>query len=635
MRIRRAVTGSAALLLGLVGTAAPAAAAEQALEPASAASVRAFLDERVPALLAEFDTPGAAVAVTSRDSTLYQRGYGLADVATGRPVTADGTSFATASVAKSFTATALLQLVDAGRVEVNADVNDYLPEGVTVPDTYAGRPVTLHHLLTHTAGFEEVVTGMAADVPEQLLPLREYVLRHQPQRVQSPGRFTAYSNYGMAMVGLVVEEVTGQEFGAYMAEHVFSPLGMHRTAFAHPADARERLDVPTSYLHGDAGSTPGTDLLLNGLPAGGAYTTVQDTARFVRALLRGGELDGTRVLSEAATAAMLRRQEGNDERLTGAGYGTWQRFLDPEVVGHDGDLPGAHTEYAVVPELGLGIYVAVNGDGRDARPVDDMRSALVTEFLQRFAGAHRPAAAIPVAGLRADPGAYAGTYVATRTSRNDPSALKIAFDQIRVRAAADGTLQTTSPILPEQTWAPLGDGLYQDQTGDRLAFVVEGGEVVGLAIDSDPTQAYERVPWYADPHGHLLVVAGALVVLATTLAWPVAALFRRQRGRSRPAPRAARLVAAGAALICLGFAALFAYAIVRDLLQGLLLTGSTLLQVPLGAAAPLTVAALAAAVVAWRKGWWGLLARAHYTAVALAAVTVVAVGLRYNLVWPL
>lgn len=631
MSIGRAVAGSVVLLLGLVGSAAPAVAAEPALEPATAESVRTFLDERVPALLAQFDVPGAAVAVTGRDAPLYQQGYGLADVASGRPVTSDGTSFATASVAKSFTAMALLQLVDAGRVDLHGDVNDHLPDSITVPDTHPGRPVTLHHLLTHTAGFEEAVAGMSADRPEQLLPLREYVRRHQPRRVEPPGRFTAYSNYGLAMAGLVVEEVSGQEFATYLSEHVFSPLGMDRTVLAHAVDARGRLDVPTSYLHDGVGSAPAPDLFLNGLPAGGAYATAQDMSRFVRALLRGGELDGRRVLSESGTAAMLHRQEGNDDRLTGAGYGTWQRNLDPAVFGHDGDLPGTHTEYAVVPELGLGIYVAANGDGREADPVHDMRSALVTEFLHRFTGAHRTAAALAVA----DPGDYAGTYITTRASRSDPSALKIAFDQVKVSAAADGTLQTTSPTLPNQTWTPLGNGLYQEPTGARLAFVDEGGALVGLAFDRDPRQAYARVHWYADPHVHLAVAAGALVVLATTLVWPLTALVRRLRGRSRTAPRAPRLVAAVAALLCWGFAAFFGYAIARDLLQGLLLAGSPLLQIPLGVAALFTVTAVGAAVAAWLKGWWGLLGRAHYTVVALAAVVVLAVGLRYNLVWPL
>jgi CubicO group peptidase (beta-lactamase class C family) len=631
MSVRRAVVGSALLVGLLVGTA-PAAAAEPATEPATAESVRAFLDERVPALLAEFDTPGAAVAVTDRDATLYQRGYGHADIASGRPVTADGTAFATASVAKSFTAMALMQLVDAGRVELHADVNDYLPDDVTVPDTYAGRPVTLHHLLTHTAGFEEAVVGMAVERPDQLLTLREYVRRHQPRRVEPPGRFTAYSNYGLAMVGLVVEEVSGQEFGAYLSEHVFAPLGMDRTVLGQAADARARLDVPTSYLHADAGCVPTTDLLLNGLPAGGAFTTVEDMARFVRVLLRGGELGGRRVLSDAGIAAMLQRHEGNDDRLAGAGYGTWQRALDPAVFGHDGDLPGTHTEYVVVPELGLGIYVATNGDGRDADPVHDMESALVAEFLERFAGVHREGTPVPVA----DPGDYAGTYLSTRASQSDLSALKTAFDQVKVQKAADGTLQTVSPVLPDQTWTPLGNGLYQEPNGDRLAFVVEDGQVVGLATDRDPTQAYERVPWYADPHVHLLVAAGALVVLATALVWPLTALVRRLRGRRRTAPPAARLVASVAALLCLGFAAFLAYAVGQiDFLQGLMLTGSPLLRAPLGVAALFTVAALAVTAVAWRKGWWGLLGRIHYTAVAAAAMVFVGAGVQYNLVWPL
>jgi hypothetical protein len=284
----------------------------------------------------------------------------------------------------------------------------------------------------------------------------------------------------------------------------------------------------------------------------------------------------------------------------------------------------------VVPGLGVGIYVAVNGDGRSDDPLRDLRRTLVTEFLQRFAGVQPAPIATPVVDFRD----YSGTYLTTRAAQSDASALKTAFDQLNVRKTADGTLHTTSPLLPEQVWTPLGEGLYQEPEGDRLAFVVEDGEVVGLATDGNPTQAYERVPWYSDPLVHLLVAAGALAVLATTLVWPLVALVRRLAGRPRPAPPAARLVAGAAALLCVGFAAFLLYALGRmELLEGLLFTGSPVLQVPLAVAGLLTVTVLPMAVVAWRQRWWGVLGRLHYCAVALAAVVVVAVGVRYNLVW--
>lgn len=600
-----------------------------------------FFDTRIPELLAEQRVPGAAVVVVAEGEELFAEGYGLADVRSEEPVVAERTAFPTASVAKSFVAAAVLQLVDAGEVDLDADVNTYLPADARIADTYPGQPVTLHHVLTHTAGFEEAVAGTTADSVEEVPTLTEEVGESQPDRVFPPGGLTAYSNFAFSVAALVVAEVSGQSFPEYTEEHVFAPLGMADTAFAQPDEAARRFDIPASHRLDSAGNSVPVRQEYGTLPAGGAYTTVTDMSRFMRALLAGGELDGQRVLSPESAAAMAARQHSNDPRTTAMGYGMFEsRAEDPRVVGHDGDRFGNHASYVLIPEHDAGLYVAQNGDGDSGEPFRFLRDAVVEEFLAEFLGIGLDAPAPQAADIPLD--GYAGTYVTTRISHSDPSRLmKAGFDQIRVRVEADGTLRATHPLItwiPER-WVPVEEGLFVSEDGtERLAFIKEDGQVVALTFGLNPTNGYERVAWYASPNLHTAVAGVALLVCASVLVWPVLALVRRLRSgggaeRERGLARGARSVAGAAGLLCLGFPVFLAAVFSDDaLLERLVFSGSPLFTAPMLAAAVLTVATLAGAVLAWRRGWWSVLGRSHFTAVAAALVVFLAVAHHYNLV---
>ncbi|WP_017595561.1 serine hydrolase domain-containing protein [Nocardiopsis potens] len=637
--IGRSASALGAVLV-LAAGAGPAAAEEDPGPPrVDEEGVRAFLDRRVPELLEEFDVPGAAVSVVAGGEQVFAQGYGVADLETGEPVVAEEAAFPTASVAKSFTALAVLRLAEEGRLDLHADVNGYLPEDLRIDDAYPGDPVTLHHLLTHTAGLEEAVVGTAvSDYAEESAAERLRTVP-KPDRVEPPGRFSAYSNYGYDLLGVVVEEAEGKPFADAARELVFEPLGMDRSAFTDGADAAERFPVPTLYRMTPDGNAPDRGPVLAAEPAGGAFAPVTDMSRFMLALLGGGELDGERVLPAGAVEAMLDRQAANEPRLTGSGYGTWERSAgSPRTVGHGGDLGGLHTEYALVPEEGVGVYVAVNGDGDGDDPINDMRALVVHDFLAEFTGAGTDRAdGTGAAG--ADPDRYTGTYVTTRTSRGDAASLKVALDQVSVVEDGGGALRTESPALPDRRWIPVEPGLYREDGGNggTLVFIEEDGAVAGLGFDENPTQAYRRVPWYGQPNLHLAAAGAALPVMASALVWPAAGAVRRLRGRRTAAPRGSRaaLLAAGlAAAACTGFTAFVGYLLVRiELLEALLFTGSPLLVLPLAAAVPLAAVAVAAAVPAWRRGWWSRLGRVHYSAVVLASAVFLSIAAFYGLVW--
>src|SRR5205809_7198952 len=187
------------------------------------ADFETFLDALIPSQLRNRNIAGAVVSVVKDGQALFQKGYGYADVEEKKPVLPDQTLFRPGSVSKLFTATAVMQLVEQGKVDLNRDVNDYLD--FAIPKTYP-EPVTLRRLLTHTAGFEETLKNLFVAHESDLKPLRTYLVNQMPQRIFRTGKVVSYSNYGFTVAGYIVEHVSGEKFERYIDNHILKPLRM-------------------------------------------------------------------------------------------------------------------------------------------------------------------------------------------------------------------------------------------------------------------------------------------------------------------------------------------------------------------------------------------------------------------------
>ncbi|MFI7443650.1 serine hydrolase domain-containing protein [Nonomuraea indica] len=635
---RRALAGLlAALALWPPASAASAAtvtptltATAPAPEPVTAEAAWAFLDEHVTAQLAELRIPGAAAAVVTDDGHVVARGYGVADVKSGRPVSAERTVFAPASVVKLVTATAVMQLVERGRIDLDADVNDYLTD-FKVADAYPGRPVTTAHLLTHTAGFAAGDYGTGAASPEQALPLGEYLAGHQPRRIRPPGTRAVYSNYGMGLAGHLVELRSGMPFHRYVAEHVFRPLGMSHSSVAQPEPRHIAAALaPGHRLAGDR-QVPVTGALYGHMPPHGAgfRSTATDMAAFMRAHLTGGGP----ILRPESVRLMQGRRFGNAEGTPGMGYGFQEYSRNGRrLVVHRGNIPGYFAILALVPDRGIGIYASYNGSG-----VGGPESVwkLVNAFADRFAPAAPPAAT--PSGPLPDPARYAGNYrPAQAADTDDLGRLAGLTGAVTVSAGGGGTLTTTGAVThgtPEtRHWTQVSPGLFQEKGGYRRLSFGEDGLLAG----ENPIGPLERLSWHQSPPVQLGLLGGALaVLLLSALGWPVASAVRRIRGRTVKAPRLAALPGWATAVLAVASAgtvvATFAD---QSNLTAFFLGGSPLLTavhtLPVLAAVT-TCATLAATALAWRRRWWSLAGRVHHTGVALAAVAYLAVAASYNL----
>lgn len=627
------------------------------------------LDALLERQLTEYDIPGASVVVVAGGREVLARGYGTADLADDTPVDPAETGFFMGSVGKVLTATAVLQQVEEGRIDLDEDVNTYLADsdaadGFAIEDGWDGRPVTVGQLLTHTAGFADAILGRGAARPEDAGELGESLADHQPERVRPPGEVAVYDNYALALAGRLVEIVSGQPFDAYVRDRVFEPLGMADSSLAQPAPGpiAERLAV--GYRPDGDGQTVVRGQYGAWSPSGaGAVATARDMGRLLLALLNGGAVAGVegvervgeveggdggadagRVLAADSVAAMTGRRFANDERLPGLGYVLEERPHGAHrTLVKDGDLPGFHTNLALLPDADVGVWVAYNGDGEDGRAwwagqeVED----LVAEHV--LGAPPGPEAVADDGERRADHGAESGFYRSARTSRADLTRAAALTTAIEVTVHDDGTLTTHGPAtrdpdVDEQRWVPVGDGVYQQEDGrETLAF--DDGR---LLLGAFPSAAWERLDWYESPVLHQVSLAVALaVLLLSVLYWTARAAlpswWRRDGGAGPPSARVALALGwltgglVSAAAVC--FALLVADG--NRMNEAILLDESALLHaVPplLTVAAVTTLGTVVCAALAWPARWWGPVARVHYGVVALASLGTLLVAGLYNLV---
>lgn len=642
MRKRAVALLAGAFLIG--GAALPAAADPPAADPTDPAAVQEFMDRVIPEQLERLRIPGAAVSVVAGGKQVFAGGYGMADLETQQPVVADSTTFPIDSVSKLFTGTAVMQLVERDELDLDRDVNDYLTS-FDLPDAFPGRPITLAHLLTHTAGFEELNVGSFDDSTQQL---GEYLAANQPALVRPPGLLPSYSNYGIALAGYLVELRSGTPFEEYVDQHILQPLGMADTTFEQSDSARAALTkVYRPDGDGNTAVEPSYDLMA---PAGSAVATVTDLSKFMLAHLQDGQLGGARILDEDTAVQMHSRQFGTDPRLPGMAYAFYESVLNgQQAIEHGGDGSGSHGALTLFPEQDVGLYVVVNGDG-----VDIGGSAGV-HLVQKLFAEHflpsKPTAQQPIAAGQA--GDLAGDYTYTRISRSDASRiLATAIVGVTVTANPDGSLTTagqvsSDPGLPSVLrWLPVGDRLYQVEGGNELlAFQVDDyGEVVSFAISSDATVAWERLSWWESPGVHLGLSIASLAVLLTAFGWPIAAAVRRVRRRpatDRPGGLAvvARPLAGATIGLIVAFLGVGAYLVVDlnryvDAVLGGTWVLTVLLTFPFVAAIG-TVGMVGSAALAWLGRWWTIGARLHYSAITIAAVAFLSVAWEYNfLAWP-
>jgi CubicO group peptidase (beta-lactamase class C family) len=325
----------------------------------------------VDAILNRWPAVGLAMGVIRNGRLESFHGQGLADIASSTPVTED-TVFRIASLTKTFTAIAVMQLWEQGLVDLDAPANDCLRAYKLVPAKAGFRPATPRHLLTHTAGIREVLhlpgllrmrdLGETVKLGRPVPPLSEYYrggLRYDAE----PGTRFMYTNHGFATLGQIVEDVSGMPLDRYFREHIFDPLGMANTDLVR--SERVTAHLATGYELRAHRAEPVTDYDLIPIGAGGIFSTPKDMARYLAALLGRGANEHGSVLKPATLATMFEAHYQPDPRLAGVGLAFFRADLGGHLaVEHDGILPGFDSQIFVAPDDGVGVMAFANGAKR-------------------------------------------------------------------------------------------------------------------------------------------------------------------------------------------------------------------------------------------------------------------------------
>ncbi len=584
----------------------------------TAENLAGVIDPLMTAWVDQHKGPGAVVVVVTRDATIFAKGYGLADIETKRPFTTDATLVRPGSISKLFTGIAVMQLVDAGKLDLDRDVNGYIDFAIPTPD--GGVPVTLRRLLTHRAGFEEHFKGLFSRDPP--VPLGKWLAVNLPHRLFPKGDVEAYSNYGLTLAGYIVERVSGEPFAAYIQRHILGPLGMSHSTFAQPLPAELAALMAKSYRRSDQPPIAPFETIL--APAGALSATADDMSRFLRALMNGGELDGVRILPKARLDEMMAPNSSSPAGYLGLVF-IGRKIAGRAAIWHNGETMAFFSDLEFFPADGIGIFVSRDGIGdvKTGREIPNIAPAVARRFLSEppdTAGA-RPAASPDEAGI-------AGIYHPSRRAESSFVRLRDLVSERVVRIDGDGNAR----LLPS-IW-PFGDGTLFRRIGrnlyagpERLAYVErESGSYVAT-----PAIQLQRLPLYLDARWILPALAASIVVmLLTVLGWPFAALWRRWHKKrfseSRAEVRlyrAARLFLLLDIIVILAIITLFALALADlTILNEALDFKLIALYIAAWIGVLGAIAVVWASVRFWRNGVGSRWSRIHHTLLAVSSVMI-------------
>jgi CubicO group peptidase (beta-lactamase class C family) len=650
--IKKSLAKSVMIMLALtllLSAAAPAMAQEYKVMPGgnvptassqapgltNPAELESFMDKFFASAMEEHHIAGAAVSVVKDGKLFFTKGYGYADLEKGILVDPEQTIFRIGSTGKVFTWTAVMQLAEQGKLDLDADINTYLD--FRIPDTYP-EPVTLKQLMTHTSGFEDRWFGSAVSDANDLMPPGEWLVSHMWARVNPPGVYARYSNFNAVLAGYIVARVSGQPYDQYIQEHIFNPLGMTHSTLQWPIPPDLRAYASVGYTYKDGAFQELPDYLGQPalLPSGGHQASVTDMARFMIAHLQGGRYSNAnipeaRILKESTAQQMLSTSYTPDPRLLGTAYG----FFDwsdngQQTLGHEGYSPPMHSELLLLPDQNLGVFVNYNSD--DVGDLTVQHLGFQRAFFDHYFPASAAAPIQPPADFAERAGRFVGTYntISLFTTLVKIGGLFGGGYTTEISDPGDGTLLFTLEGI-EGRFVEV-EPLYFRQVGGPFAIVFhedDRGRITRLSTDYMPEYAVLKLDWYETSGFNMVLLQGcALAFLSMILAAVIRAIRNRLRGDPKPASRGARAAYWTILGICvlnlLVLAGIFLGQ--AEIMQNVLLDPPMIVKIALGLgvlSAVLTTGALVYTVLAWKDSYWSVAFRAYYTLVTVAAVAYV------------
>jgi CubicO group peptidase (beta-lactamase class C family) len=608
-----------------------ASAQESQTGPTDPQELEVFMDGLLLSQLDSFRIAGAVVSVVKDGEIFFSKGYGYSDVETQTRVLPDQTLFRPGSVTKVVVWTAVMQLVEQGQIDLYADIQIYLD--FPIPDTYSA-PITMAHLMTHTAGFEEAGLGTFVLERDQKAPLGEYLRNNVPDRIYPPGQIAAYSNYGSALAGYIIERVSGMPYEDYIRDNIFVPLEMSSSTLYQPPPGEIPGELSKGNMRVDGRFQEGRFEYVQASPAGALSATAGDIANFMIAHLQGGRFLNTQILQTETVQEMHSRQFSHHSDVNGMTYG-WMEidFNGVRGISHGGNTVFFHTIILLLPDQNLGLYASYNSPGGA-----EASFRLMYAFLERyFSSETTDAARVQIGGEGFD--RFSGSYYPTRHNQSGFEKILLLSQPIQVSETEAGLLLTRGVGPEPWYWEQVGEYEFKNiETPQRLVFDRgEDGSLDRFYISDFPPVAFLRTPWHLSPSLHFLLLGITLpIFFFTVLVLPVSYLSTRpyRKELNGVNPLLARLAALSAWLF-----SLLVLVFVTGLLV-MLMNPEVILGLPPWAEIFLTIpwvllilAVFMAAfgILAWMRGYWGIVWRVLYSLAVLSGLLFIAFLIYWNL----
>ena len=491
----------------------------------SKVDVEAWLDGFMPYAIARGDIAGAVVVVVKDGQVLTQKGYGFADVEKRKAVSPETTLFRPGSVSKLFTWTAVMQLVEQGKIDLDKDVNAYLDFKIA---PRGGKPITMRQILTHTAGFEETVRYLIHDEPGKLISLERYAKGSLPERIFDAGTTPAYSNYATSLAGYIVQRLSGMSFDEYVEKNIFQPLDMRHSSFRQPLP--KHLQPYMSQGYPAASEKPEKFEIVDAAPAGSLSASGADMGKFMIAHLNGGA-----GLLRPETARLMHNYRLDViPGLHRMALGFYEQNINGHRgIAHGGDTSLFHSDLTLFIDDGVGLFVSVNSSGSDGAP-RALRERLFDDFGNRYFPGPRAAGKVDAETSKKHVEQMAGNYFNSRGIRSNFLHILDLIGPIAIGPDEEGKLSAamvTNTGNKSRRWVEIEPYVWKDLDSDeRLAAKVEDGKVTRWSFDTvSPFMVFDRAPWYKNPAwlAPALYVSLGLLFLAA-LSWPVGAIARRR-----------------------------------------------------------------------------------------------------------
>ncbi len=586
--------------------------------PLDSTHLKAYLDGLFPAFLKTEHIAGATVAVVKDNRLMFAKGYGYADLENQVPVDPDRTLFRIGSVSKLFVWTAVMQLAEAGKLDLNADVNDYLAEPL-VPKKY-GEPVTMMHLMTHTPGLGDHVIGLFGRDSSSLAPLDEILKEEMPRRVRPPGQIASYSNHGTGLAALIVERLSGLSWDEYVEQRILDPLGMPNTTFRQPLPDDLAPKMSKGYQFQDGEYVEKGFEYVPLAPVGSASATATDMVRCMIAHLQLGAFQGTTILDSVTAAKMQSPAFRHAEGLNPMRHG----FMDysqngREIIGHGGDTRWFHTIFAFMPEERVGIFFSFNSNNGGSA-----KGQVLEKFMDHFFPSPDLEALSPPDPAELEK--YTGYYRATRYAHDDLAKLGAMMGAFEVKSTEDGLLQT--PGSEKRHWIKIDSNRFREaDSRTMLTFRKDAeGRITHMFQGDLPIIAFERIAFWERPPVQLMLLIVSLIIIGLAfLGWPLGWMQRRwyrapkeaQRLLPFPARLLGWLAGLGIFIFLIGLSTILSDP--EQIAFGIPPAMEMLLFVPL-VGLLLAAGVLIYTLSIWRRGQGRIMGRVFYTLLAIALI---------------